>query len=223
MSLLAETATAQVSSAPATIPQDERERKNAISLSVLALGNHTYSFTYARKLKNGNEITLNPLMKIASGNAATEPAVDKGSNHRLFDVLVKDPQWFYTHYMFRVGLRMPIGPILGYEPQLQLGYGEFLNKVIETEDAHGDAFDEYLRLDRKYFSAGIINMINWVRDYRWLRVKGFVGLGIHLRRYEEMQWARYVWYRPIPFEPQSESYYRPRFSFHVGMEMGIRY
>lgn len=203
--------------------QHNLEPRNAISLTVLPLAGRTLSISYARKLKHGREIIFNPRVQVASPDVTSEPAIDKGSNKR-FIFLVQDPQWFYNHYTLRVGLRMLLGAGgAGYEPQLQVGYGAFHNKVIKTEDSNGDAYDLYTRLDRKYYSAGIINALSWVLDRERVRVKFFVGMGAHLRQYQDTQWARYVWHREISHDPEPHTYYKPKFTFHGGIEIGLRY
>jgi hypothetical protein len=205
------------------IYKDIPERKNAISFTILPLIDRTFSFSYARKLKTGIEVTFNPRVKFASRNVATEPGTDQGSN-KVFLFVTPDPQWFYNHFMFRSGLRIPLTENFGYEPQLQLAYGSFFNKVLKTEDAHGDAYDEYVRLDRQYFSAGIINAVSWVRDFDHVRIKWFVGLGVHARRYWETQHAHYLWHRPTDFSgPETHTYYRGRFTVHGGLEIGMTY
>jgi hypothetical protein len=202
------------------------QKKNAFSLSVLAPLNRTFSFSYARRLKHGREITITPLYQHHGSDIATEPAVDKGSNNRFLGFLNPDPNWYYSNFMLRTGLRIPIGGgVFAYEPQVQLGYGQFLNKVIKTADPEGDAYDEYLRLDRKYFSLGIVSMVNWVKDYKYLRLKWFVGFGIHARRYDDTIWNHYTWYRDTSqyYDLSSEPYYKRSLTFHLGMEVGLRY
>ncbi|HZY78836.1 MAG TPA: hypothetical protein VFE50_04890 [Cyclobacteriaceae bacterium] len=192
-------------------------------MSLLPLGVRTFSFTYARKLANGNELTINPRYQYASKNVATEPARDQGMNKR-FLWLVPDPQWYYDHYQLRIGIRKPLGGTFGYEPQLQLAYGKFFNKIIKTEDASGEAYDEYLRLDRRYYSVGVINTVNWVLNYDWVRLKFFTGLGLHFKTFNDFQYNRYVWSREIKnFEAHWDSYSRWRLSLHAGIEVGLNY
>lgn len=204
---------------------DTPERKNAITLSIFPLAVHGFSLSYARKLKNGFELTFNPRFQPTTTEAATEPGTDQGSNpFGLFRFVKPDPQSWYNHYMLRVGLRIPLTRTFGYEPQLQLGYGDFYDKVLQVEDAHGDAFDEYQRMDRVYYSAGIINSVNWVHDWRALRLKVFLGLGTHVRRYEETQYQRYLWNREMEYDgPQKSTYYKAKFSVHGGIEIGVRF
>lgn len=125
--------------------------------------------------------------------------------------------------MLRFGFRLPLDRHSGWEPQLQLGYGQFLNKVIKTEDSSGDAYDEYARLDRKYTSVGLINMFNWIHELEAVRLKYFIGFGYHLRRIDETVWNRYVWSHKVSDEVESSNYFRNRLSFHAGLEIGLRY
>jgi hypothetical protein len=204
--------------------QDEDSvRKNAISVSILPLFDRTISISYARRLDNNLELTINPRFQRALSNVATEPATDQGTNRRIL-VNIPDPLWFYNHYQLRLGLRIPISNKFGYEPQLQLGYGSFFNKVIRTDDSEGDAFDEYLRLDRTYYSAGILNTVNWVTDFNRVRIKWFAGVGAHLRLYREMQYNHYIWHRnDNNFQAHEESYSRAHFTLHAGLEVGYRF
>ena len=204
------------------IYKENVERRNAFSVGVFLP--QAIAISYARKLANGKEITITPMFRPAAANIADEPADDRmRTNHRLFS-LVDDPQWYYNHYILRTGYRIPLGDKFGYEPTLQLAYGAFFNKVIETEDSHGDAYDLYLRLDRRYFSAGIVNMVNWVKDYDRVRTKFFVGVGTHWKQIHDMQWERYMWYRPLSnFQAHEETRDKFVFSFHIGVEIGFRY
>lgn len=205
--------------------QDVPERKNAISFSFFSLAAGGLSLSYARKLRNGSELTFNPRFQPPTAKAATEPATDQGSNvWGPFRILRPDPQSWYNHYMLRVGLRIPLTRTFGYEPQLQLGYGDFYNKVLLTDDSNGDAFDEYQRLDRVYYSAGIVNTVNWIYDYNRIRIKLFAGLGTHARRYEETRYERYIWHRTLDYDgPEKSLYYKLRFTFHGGIELGFRF
>jgi len=210
--------------ATAVAQQDDfPERKNSISWTVLPALDRTVSFTYARKLNSSHELTINPRVRIA-GNG------DWGNIFILAPI--PDPPWYYDSYSLRTGLRILLKRAVGYEPQLQfsyepqlqLGYGTFFNKVLVTSDVEGDSYDESLRLDRKYYSAGIINSFSWIRDYNRVRTKWFIGIGFHLRNFQEMQLVRYVGSRTdTSFDPHEENYFKLRTTIHGGAEIGFRY
>jgi hypothetical protein len=190
-------------------------RKNTLSLSIIPLFDRTYSFTYSRRLANGNEIFVNPRIRKADPTPS--------SNADLFG-LTKDPKWYYNFYTVRSGLMIRFGKHFAYEPQLEFGYSLFTNKVLKIDDPTGETYDQSVRLDRKYASAGLISMGSWTRDWDKFRMKVFLGVGYQVRHYRETEYEL-IFYRHsvVNDEPRKYSYYKDAFTFHAGMEIGLRF
>lgn len=196
------------------IAQDLPERKNSISLSILPLLDRTVALTYARKLKNGNEFIVTPRIRLAR---------EKVDGNSFGPINFNDPQWFYDHYQLRTGLMLRDRAI-SFEPQLQLGYSAFSNRLLITTNYKDDAYEKSVLLNRNYFSAGIINFASFPQDFDRLRVKWFLGVGLHARWYHQTLIAEYTGRNETVFPTPLESdYAKLAYTFHIGFDLGLRY
>lgn len=136
----------------------------------------------------------------------------------------EDPQSYYDEYKLRTGIVVYLKGGFAYEPHLQFEHASFYNKVLITEDHTGESQDQSVRMDRKYFSSGLINMISWTRDRNRLRIKFYLGIGVHVRRYQQKNYELLLYRRSVVYPESiiseySKSIVRP----HTGIEFGFRF
>jgi len=195
------------------IPDREKERKNAILITVFPILYNTISLSYNRKLKNSrHELTFNPRVRIASSNHR---------DNKNFSGFNDDPGWYYNYYMLRSGFMIRLGERVYCEPQIQGVHGFFKNQVLVTDNA----YDKYVRSDRQYNSIGFVFTLTSIRDVRGVRLKSFIGVGMHKRWYQETQYAQYeltpYWSASFVGYPKDLSFTRIVTSFHLGIEVGL--
>lgn len=196
--------------------QDLPDRKNALTISVFPVLGRTLSLGYARKLKSSNELTFNARVRIAKDNP--QPPSE------FLSELFKNPPWYYDRYHLRTGLLLRLGDAFCYEPLADFGFGSFSRKKIVTHDGEGDSADTSILMDRRYVSAGMINQASWILDFDALRLKIFVGIGLHLKRYWETHYVLYSYRSANELkDPVHLAFYQGNVTVHGGLEFGLKW
>lgn len=194
-------------------------RRHSITISAFALTDRTLGINYAYRFKNGRELTISSRARFAEPNPrSNETSLIIGS------IMNSDPRWYYNQVLLRGGIMFPMGHGFFFEPQIQLGYAFFNGKVLKVDDSTGEAYDKSIRLDRNYFTGGVINNVCWVMDRKRLRVKMFVGLGGHGRKYYEAVHENIYYHRTdVLSPPEKSTYWQYATSFHLGLDLGFRF
>lgn len=192
---------------------DPPERKNTIGVSLLPLVSRGASLRYSHKFSDKLGFSINPRVRIAKPE-------DPGN---IFVFAFKDPEWYYDKFQLRIGMIYRIKDRLHYEPQLQLGYGRFYNRRIENGGIEKEN-EEFIRVDRRYSSAGILNTISSINEYNRFGVRWFCGIGLHARMVREKLHERLENEQLETFpDPLKSSYWRFVPTIHAGVELGFRW
>jgi len=185
--------------------------RNSISVGVADLPNRRLSVTYTRKLKNGNAIFFNPRVRIPKKN----PELGGG----IFNS--GDPGYYYFKYHGRVGMSFPLGERFYVEPQSDFGYGEYYNKLVSTGGVNATNY----QMDRQYYSAGLIYMMSWIKDWDKFRLKWYGGVGYHVRHIHERRLGVQDDDGVIQYysEPMSDNYFKRVITAHLGLDIGFNW
>jgi len=119
---------------------------------------------------------------------------------------------------------IPLGNHFFYEPQLQLGFASFDNKILKVVDEADEANDQSVRLTREYYAVGLINSICVVNDYKAVRLKYFLGFKLQERNYHDTRFEDIYYLHRIPYNPPEKSTYGKLVpGVHAGVELGLRF
>ena len=189
-------------------------KKNSLTYAPFQLDG-TISFSYYRIINENLEFVFNPRIKQNQ---------DAPSGHDTWEIFMREPFW-YKRFSLRSGVLFHYENAF-FEPMFQYDRGSFNNESRQLENNEGDLYDVFQSEDQIYNSYGLIGLVGYIRDFKYIRIKIYMGIGSQQRYYHrtlhEKTGYQGIIKEPIIY-PVVSNYNRNIITIHGGFEIGIRF